>query len=261
MGAINSGRARAVIVGLSLLGPGCGEEAKPRRLPDASAVGGEGGAGSGGSGGMDAAPDAARDAAPDLGRDAAPEASRDLAADRPMDAIASVEDAPVDSGGVDAHDGPVDRASIADAAVDAAVDASPPDLAADLSGDLAPDLPPDLSPDLAADSSPDTATAFVAIDPCSQSGNYTTTLQTINFRTGVDGYTPSCLKVPRHTTVTFAGSFGSHPLQPRGGGSAGNPITSTSAGSQAMFTFDSAGFFPYHCGIHSDMIGVIWVTE
>ena len=152
-------------------------------------------------------------------------------------------------------------------APDAAPDAAP-DTAPDLAHDTAPDLAPDAAPDGTHDVAPD-ATAFMALPGCASAGDFTVTQDlhpAVSFG-GVLGtaYSPACLKVTRTAQVTFAGSFSNHPLSPTTGmGSSPNPITHTGSGTSAMFTFNAAGFFPYHCDLHDvsdDMHGVIWVAE
>jgi plastocyanin len=49
-----------------------------------------------------------------------------------------------------------------------------------------------------------------------------------------------------HTVVADDGSFSSNPLN---------------KGDSFSFTFEKAGSFPYHCGIHTNMKGTITVTQ
>ena len=80
-----------------------------------------------------------------------------------------------------------------------------------------------------------------------------------------------CLIVNVGDTVTWTGSFTSHPLS---GGLGANgaigpmpdpnsPITtSDQSGATASVTFDTAGTYPYYCTIHvSSMLGTIYVVE
>ncbi|MFT3775892.1 MAG: plastocyanin/azurin family copper-binding protein [Minicystis sp.] len=76
-------------------------------------------------------------------------------------------------------------------------------------------------------------------------------------------YNPACIKIAQGHTVTFSGSFSSHPLS---GGDAGtpdatSPIAATSTGTTATFTFANAGTFPYYCTSHfsSGMQGAVFV--
>jgi plastocyanin len=235
-------------------------------------TGGAGGIGSGGadgsiSGGAGGArTDAAPDVRPEAGMPDAPPADvvalADLAHDMPAVPIDAAPDVVV-------H---------VDAAIDAAVDMAPPshdvapdlspDTAPDLAHDVAPDLSPDVAPDLAHDVAPD-AMAFMALPGCASAGGYTVTQDlhaTVNFGGAVGtSYSPRCLRLARTAQVTFSGSFSNHPLSPTTGmGSAPNPITHTGSGTSATFTFNAAGFYPYHCDFHDvsdNMHGVIWVAE
>lgn len=72
-----------------------------------------------------------------------------------------------------------------------------------------------------------------------------------------------CVRVAAGTTVTWTGSFTSHPL--KGGESPdiddASPITAADqTGAAASVTFDTAGDFPYFCNFHfGSMQGVIYV--
>jgi plastocyanin len=257
--------AAALLVGAA----GCETETSPFKRLDAAAgpggAGGSGGAGgvpadaAGGQGGADAGRDATADGA---GSDAvAADVRADLlpadgASDARADLGASTDAGAPDTGVPDAA--PPDVAAAPDAA---APDVALPDVAVDAAAlDAAADLAPDAAPDAAADLSPDVATMpFMALDPCPQEGSYVTAPLTISFFAGPNGYSPSCLMVPKGTKVTFIGDFGSHPLRPRAGGTGGAPSLTANAGSNGEFTFNEAGFFPYTCNIHPSMIGVIWV--
>jgi len=109
---------------------------------------------------------------------------------------------------------------------------------------------------------------FIAVAPCKAESNYTIDATSIAFGGAEDNfYNPTCLKVPAGTTVTFSGDFGTHPLAPSAarGTLTGNPITVTSVGSTASFTFPTAGFWAYTCMVHGSdpdgelMTGVVWV--
>lgn len=106
-------------------------------------------------------------------------------------------------------------------------------------------------------------TTFTALKPCSTESLYTSAPTTITFG-GEQVYTPACLKIARNTTVTFSGPFAGHQLEPSTRGTSGSPITSTTTGNTASFTFTQPGFFPYYCAFHGDdsgteMAGVVWV--
>lgn len=83
-------------------------------------------------------------------------------------------------------------------------------------------------------------------------------------------YTPSCLQIAAGQTVTWEGTFSSHPLTAgvapsREGdpeGSANNPIPeATNTGESLDVTFPTAGDYPFYCSIHqgAGMYGVIHV--
>ena len=222
-----------------------------RVIGTGGSAGGTGGAGPGGSGTggkADASMDTPADQSPadaDAGADAKPDAPADVRADAPAD----LADAPLD----------VPADAVSDAASEAMPEAAP-----DAEPETAP-APPDAAMEAAPEAGTDAAASFVSIDPCVAAGNYVTTPTTIAFRTGPNGYEPACLKVTKGATVTWTGDFDAavgHPLEPRAGGTSDNPITltDTDVGSKA-FTFPKAGFFPYHCRRHADMIGVIWVSD
>ena len=72
------------------------------------------------------------------------------------------------------------------------------------------------------------------------------------------------MRVSIGTTVTFASNFASHPLS---GGDVetraaedGSPIQATSSGTEAAFTFASAGSFGFYCEVHApSMAGAVFV--
>jgi plastocyanin len=78
-------------------------------------------------------------------------------------------------------------------------------------------------------------------------------------------YSPACIKVKSGTSVTFAGSFFSHPLSAGtvmgtvATPDASSPIQATATGTTATFTIDPAGSYPYYCADHygSKMMGLI----
>jgi plastocyanin len=199
--------------------------------------------------GSSSAPPAGHDAAADHGPPI------DGAADAPADA-AAVDGAPADAS-LDGSGAPDHGADLA--ASDAvAPDASRAEVAADASAI-------DLGGSDGADGGP---SAFLAIDPCVDPQSYGAVMAapTITFVADqLAGYTPRCVKVLRHSTVTWVASgttFGDHPLSPGTTGTAGNPIPPTASGTSRAITFDDAGFFPFHCQQHPvPMRGVIWVIE
>lgn len=68
----------------------------------------------------------------------------------------------------------------------------------------------------------------------------------------------TCIKIKKGGTVTFNGSFSSHPLVAKDGDSP-TPFSSPPSGSSATITFPNAGTFGFICGIHSSMTGAIQV--
>ncbi len=80
-------------------------------------------------------------------------------------------------------------------------------------------------------------------------------------------YAPRCITIAAGQSVTFNGTFAAHPLSPGSNptaltaGSANNPIQRTGSGSPAMFTFPTAGLYPYFCEMHyaAGMMGVVQV--
>jgi plastocyanin len=84
---------------------------------------------------------------------------------------------------------------------------------------------------------------------------------------GANGFTysPACIRIKKGATVTFEGTFASHPTV---GGLAGpppapdsaSPIKQTNSGTSVTFTFDTAGSYPYYCEYHlPSMAGVVYV--
>lgn len=91
-------------------------------------------------------------------------------------------------------------------------------------------------------------------------------IRTVSFGVGGFTYSPKCITIAAGQMVTFSGTFSSHPLRPGIGanataGSPNNPITATSTGTTANFTFANAGTYPYNCQFHdgSGMNGVVKV--
>jgi plastocyanin len=112
--------------------------------------------------------------------------------------------------------------------------------------------------------------AFMSLTPCPAESDYVTSPTTIDFGfiSPAYVYQPKCLKVPVGTQVTFMSTtsdFGPHPLYPSAsiGTLPGNPITPTTTGNNASFTFPAKGFWAYWCMVHGTdsgtfMAGVVW---
>lgn len=89
----------------------------------------------------------------------------------------------------------------------------------------------------------------------------------ITFGGGVGfAYSPKCMLIAAGQSVSWTGTFSSHPLRPGVGGNAtagspNNPITATDTGTTVSFTFPTAGYYPYRCNSHggSGMNGAIKV--
>jgi len=69
-------------------------------------------------------------------------------------------------------------------------------------------------------------------------------------------FSPKCLIIAAGQKVRWEGSLTAHPLAPGNpadlaAGSADNPITATSTGSNVEFTFPAVGTYPYHCTLHA----------
>jgi plastocyanin len=136
---------------------------------------------------------------------------------------------------------------------------------------VVPDAEP-ASPDAPADRTtpPDTRVPtlpFTAVEPCLTEGAYVE--GSVVTATATFKYTPACLKVARGTAVKFVADFNMHPLEPSAsrGNTTDNPITKTTTGTEATFTFAKPGVYAYFCGFHGsadngkNMAGAIWVTE
>ncbi|HSQ61685.1 MAG TPA: plastocyanin/azurin family copper-binding protein, partial [Polyangiaceae bacterium] len=103
--------------------------------------------------------------------------------------------------------------------------------------------------------------AAAPVNGCVNFTDFTADGGTITFPTGAAPaqYSPNCVAIKVHQSVTWTGSFTSHPLVPKGG-STPTPITATSTGTTATFTFDNAGTYGYGCQIHPSMQGAVEVT-
>jgi plastocyanin len=85
----------------------------------------------------------------------------------------------------------------------------------------------------------------------------------IQFPNGSDTYAPNCLRIQTGQTVTFTGSFGSHPLEQECGPAVG--ILRASSGNSAAFQLTVPGTYGYYCTQHgspsgSGMAGAIEVV-
>jgi plastocyanin len=72
-------------------------------------------------------------------------------------------------------------------------------------------------------------------------------------------FNPTPLEIKAGTTVTWKNEdSASHTVVADDGSFSSNTINQ---GESFSFTFDKAGSFPYHCGIHTSMKGTITVTQ
>jgi plastocyanin len=103
----------------------------------------------------------------------------------------------------------------------------------------------------------------VEICGCSEATAQDLTAQTsvtVSFGGAVGlAYSPKCILVAPGTSVSFEGEFSTHPLSATVG--SGNPITHTTSGTTASFTFNDPGSFGYQCDVHfaSGMCGAVYV--
>jgi plastocyanin len=81
--------------------------------------------------------------------------------------------------------------------------------------------------------------------------------QTVAFPTGpaAGAYTPSDVNVDPGNTVTFNGTFASHPLVWNGG-----QFATQSSGTTNTYTFTQPGLYRFHCQIHASMTGSVLVS-
>jgi plastocyanin len=98
---------------------------------------------------------------------------------------------------------------------------------------------------------------------CSTYQDATSGTPTITFGTA-NLYDPKCVKVKVGQSVTFSGTFAVHPLAQASCAPA-QAITSTSSGSTATFTFNTAGVYGFYCTAHgtpqgAGMAGAIMVV-
>ena len=85
--------------------------------------------------------------------------------------------------------------------------------------------------------------------------------RTINF--SGTSYSPKCLRIKSGQSVTFSGSFSSHPLEGQCGAS--DVIGAVSSGTGQSYTLDAVGLYGYYCTFHgspdgSGMAGAIEVV-
>ncbi|MBK7862286.1 MAG: hypothetical protein IPJ65_27495 [Archangiaceae bacterium] len=84
----------------------------------------------------------------------------------------------------------------------------------------------------------------------------------VTFPNGNESYEPQCLKVHAGQSVTFSGSFASHPLSQKCGPAV---VLAGQSGSNRTFTFTVPGVYGYYCTQHgtssgSGMAGAIEVV-
>lgn len=103
--------------------------------------------------------------------------------------------------------------------------------------------------------------AAVIVNGCTTFSDLTAGGGTINFPTQAAPaqYQPNCARIKAGQTLTWSGSFTSHPLTPSGGDSP-SPIQATATGANKSFTFPNTGTFGFACGIHASMSGAIEVV-
>jgi plastocyanin len=71
---------------------------------------------------------------------------------------------------------------------------------------------------------------------------------------------PRCLQIKAGQTVTWTGSFATHPLQADQGDKP-NPIsTADLSGASTTVTFPTAGTYGFKCQVHASMMGAVLVT-
>jgi plastocyanin len=71
---------------------------------------------------------------------------------------------------------------------------------------------------------------------------------------------PRCLQIKAGQTVTWTGSFSTHPLLADEGDKP-NPIsTADTSGASATVTFPTAGTYGFKCQVHASMTGAVLVT-
>ncbi len=103
--------------------------------------------------------------------------------------------------------------------------------------------------------------APVPVNGCVSFTDFTADGGTITFPSTAlpSQYSPNCVAIKVNQSVTWTGSFTSHPLGPKGGDTP-TPITATSTGTTATFTFPNAGTFGFGCQTHPSMQGAVKVT-
>ncbi len=86
-------------------------------------------------------------------------------------------------------------------------------------------------------------------------------MRTITWDFSVTSAPEHCMRIKVGQSVTWAGSFPSHPLG-ASGGTTPNPISSVDqTGATAVVTFTAKGTYGYKCEIHSPMAGAIEVVD
>lgn len=110
------------------------------------------------------------------------------------------------------------------------------------------------------------ASTFIPFSPCLNASDYVDAT-TVAFGGALGSvYSPRCVRVRTGASLTFSGSFSSHPLSPSPRNSGGtNPIPVTSSGTSVSVPFPTAGFYSFYCTFHGSaagtgMSGVVQVT-
>jgi plastocyanin len=87
-----------------------------------------------------------------------------------------------------------------------------------------------------------------------------TALRTIDWGVTVASNPARCQRILSGQTVTWLGSFDSHPIQPSGG-TLPTPIAgdTLSGATSYRVTFPDIGVYGYECGLHAGMRGAIEV--
>ncbi len=101
----------------------------------------------------------------------------------------------------------------------------------------------------------DAGAGFMALPPCTNPTGYTAATAIAFGGTLGNVFSPNCVTVHAGATVTWTGSFVVHPLSAGNGGSAGNPVPATTAGTTVSATFPTAGFYPFYCMRHGSAAG------
>ena len=138
------------------------------------------------------------------------------------------------------------------------------DTAMDTAMDTGDDTAMDTGDDTAMDTAMDTGADRLEANGCTyETATNLTGMATINIgdTSAWDFGHQACVIVDAGTAVTWAGNLTLHPVVGGESGSpdAGSPIDSTGQDAEYSATLDTAGDFPYYCGNHPNMQGVIYV--